>query len=420
MKLNYKTVFHYILLYVLLMYHGSIVFKKYQDIVYVAVLVLFFIRYIIKGQDLYKRYVIAIIGLLASLFLTFILTSGDLGIPSILNIFCSFAFSYIVYDYDKKMVLTRYVKIVTFFSIVSLICFGIQCININVLKNFLGTIEQSNQIFYGGIFYTVTGSNRNVGMFAEPGLYQIVLSVSLFLILFEDEKLFISEKWKKIILVITIITLITAQSTTGYLSLVVLLAVFILQRNKSNSRVYVKLLIIGVALFLTWDISKGNDGLIYQTVISKMFDQTGNIDVTVSTGSSRYYSMLADLSVAVKHPFGVGYKNYAIYWRQELLQNIGDATSCVGFTYSCAAIGFISTFYIIFMYLILIKRNFTNVYMMMAYILLFINITMAQPSIRYPAMMLVLFVENSVFEEETNDESLVVDKYQTSNGIRLL
>ena len=64
-----------------------------------------------------------------------------------------------------------------------------------------------------------------------PGVYQIVLNAALFVLLFWKKKLYFgNEKQYRTATVIVLLTLITCQSTTGYLSMMVILLCFFFMR----------------------------------------------------------------------------------------------------------------------------------------------------------------------------------------------
>ena len=387
-----KVFLHYIYIYILIIFQGSIFFKNYQDLFYIGTFLFFGIYILLKRKKIDKRYFTGLFILTVLLFFTSLITGGSLGVPSILNILSRYLLIYIIYDYNKDQFCNRYVLLVSWLSGISLVLFFVQIINIDYIKNIFPVIINSGHRYYGQFIYTLAPdhTNKNVGLFAEPGLYQIVLCAALYILLFMNQKLTLGRN-KKIACFITLsIAVISAQSTTGYISVIILVMFYLLK--KETDRIYLKWIVIGITVFLIFDVQKGELGLIYQNFINKLFSESGEFDVTVSTGAARYYSMLADIRVANKYPFGVGFDNYSNLWRSFLLHPIADKASCVGITYSLATVGYISTFYTLGFYLWLINRNFSDIYMKMAYIILFLNISLAQPGIRFPALMILTLI----------------------------
>lgn len=398
-RVNYKNLWNYLLIYFLIISQGSILYKQYQDWFYIATVLIFVIIYIIKGKGKLKdrAYFIWVGAILFSMFLSFIVTGGSLGIPSIINAISRFLFIYIVYDYDRKSFCTRYIKLVAVLSEISLLLFFIQIINPEILKSVLPQYVIGNQIYYGTIFYTMAVGHitRNVGVFAEPGLYQIVLSAALFMLLFMDGKIDIESTRKKWYIALYLITLITAQSTTGYISAIILIATFLLSKQSKSHNTIKRVLVVAIAVFLVWDLSRGTTGLIYSTILEKMFDvDTGTLNLSQNTGSARLFSGIADLRITMKYPFGAGFDTYNRIWKSYLPVLINDASSCMGITKSMATFGIVTTLLILLFYFYLMKKNGYSLIMKVSYIMLFINISLGQPSISYVALMILLLVEN--------------------------
>lgn len=393
-----KKILHYLLIYFLIISQGSILYKQYQDWFYVMTFVLFVIMYVIKTNGVLKdrNYFLWIGIIFLSMFISFVATGGSLGITSILNVISRFLFVYIIYDYDRYNFCNRYIKMIAFLSEISIVLFFIQVINPNIIMSIFPKYILENQIYYGTIFYTMAlyHSTRNVGVFAEPGLYQIVLSCAIFAILFMDKELRIEDKKKKKYLIVFLVAVITAQSTTGYISVVILMAVFFVSRQPKEHQTIKRLLIVLVSLFLIWDFSKGMDGMIYSTVFEKIFDvQTGTLNLTQNTGSARFFSGIADLRIAEKYPLGAGFEIYNKVWKNYLPVLIDDTSSCMGITKSMATFGIPTTVIILLFYIYLMRKNGYNLTMKVAYILLFLNISLGQPSIIYAALLILLLIK---------------------------
>ena len=394
-SLNRHQIIHYILIYCIIMMQGSVIFKLYQDFFYIGSLALFCITYFPKGYLPNKPYFVRVLLLFFSLLVTFVLTSGSLSMSSIVNVICRFLVVYIVVEFDKEEFCTRYIKLISFLATLSLIFYIIQLFSPGTIKMIFPKYIIESQVFYGTFFYAMGPSTqiRNCGIFMEPGIYQIVLISAVYIILFMDSELHISSRKKARYLLILISALVTGQSTTGYISLVLVVGVYLFSKNDHNGSVYKKMLIPAVCIFLVWDIYRGEDGLIYSTIINKLFDASGNVDLTVSTGASRYYSALADIEVFLRYPLGAGFDIYGRTWRSSLLVGLGDIASTAGLTRALATFGAISTMLILSIYLWLMRINGFSIYMKLAYILMFINISMGQPSIYFPALMIVLFID---------------------------
>lgn len=408
-KINRYHIMHYILIYFAIMMQGSIIFKNYQDLFYICSLALFFIIYFPKGYLPNSPYLIRVFLLFCSLLVTLVLTGGSLSLPSILNIISRFLIAYIVVDFDRKEFCTRYVNMVSFLAIVSLLFYIVQLISPDIIRMIFPQYIIESQVFYGAFLYSMGPSTqiRNCGIFMEPGIYQIVLISAIYIILFMNSQLHISSRKKSIFLIAIVCALITGQSTTGYISLILVTGVYMFSRVDKGANVYKKIIILAVCTFLVWDFYHGEDGLIYKTLISKLFDSSGNIDLTVSTGASRYYSALADINVFLSYPLGAGVDIYGRVWRSSLAVSLGDTASTAGLTRTFATLGIVNTLLIFSIYFWLMKINGFSIYMKMAYILMFINISMGQPSIYFPALMMILFIDVKAMNNRKNQTDVV-------------
>lgn len=87
--------------------------------------------------------------------------------------------------------------------------------------------------------------NRNASLFWEPGVFQIVLNVGIFLILFTNAKI---EKKQYIVLFLLIIGVASTRSTTGYLVLMLILLIKGLQYLLNHKENFKMIFTIGVLL----------------------------------------------------------------------------------------------------------------------------------------------------------------------------
>lgn len=411
-SVNQRKLLHYLLIYFLIISQGSILYKQYQDWFYVITLVLFIVIYVIKTRGILKdrKYFLGIGIILFSMILSFLVTGGSLGIPSILNIISRFLFIYIIYDYDRYNFCERYIKLVAILSEISLILFFIQVFKPSIIMSVFPQYVVGNQIYYGTIFYTMALNHvtRNVGVFAEPGLYQIVLNSAMFIILFMDEKLKIEYKKKKRYLIVLLLTLVTAQSTTGYISGIILMTIFFISKQTKEHQRIKRWLILIVSLFLVWDLNKGINGVVYSTIFEKMFDtQTKVLNLAQNTGSARFFSGIADLRIAIKYPLGAGFEIYNKIWKDYLPVLINDTSSCMGITKSMATFGIPTTVIILLFYIYLMKKNGYSLTMKVAYILLFLNISLGQPSIVYAALMVLLLIDTESETFSVNEAKII-------------
>lgn len=391
MKIRKNAVIHYLLLYMVLIFQGSVFFNNNQDILYISVFLIVAVMAGIKHFKFQKRYITNLILLLFSLFITFITSGGSLSIASILNILSRFLLVYIAYYYNEDKFIERFLKLNVFLAAISIVMYALQMVNINIITAILPRETSSSNIYYGKFLYTYAyGSSRNCGIYTEPGLYSIVLTAALFVALFFETGL--SAKQQRIYTSVLVIALVSAKSTTGYLSLLIILGFLLMKSKTMHITKTARWILLGIIIFVAIDLYIGENGLIQRYFIDKLFSSDGKIDLTVSSGKSRYYSMIADMNIAKSHPFGIGYSTYSDIWRNYLEVFIPDRSSCVGITKSCATIGLFSTAIIIYFLVENCFRSYKDKGVVVLFIVLLLNITLGQPQILFPALMILTLI----------------------------
>lgn len=142
--------------------------------------------------------------------------------------------------------------------------------------------------------------SRNCGIFWEPGMYQGFLNFGILLIVMKRKQTF----WDVIKGLILAITVLTTYSTTGYIVLLIL-GIYIVYRAiaRINSLTATFFLIIATILFV------GTDGfaLIFNWAIDSLpAILTEKIVKENASFTTRIYSMLFDIYLGIRYPFGVG------------------------------------------------------------------------------------------------------------------
>lgn len=175
-----------------------------------------------------------LVAFIFSLVLNFIINIFSMSIANLLDytlliieLFCvaGIACSVRIEEFENK-----YCKIIEGIAIISLICYGIQIMNIQ-LVNQLADYE----ILDGYIiswFHTWGWTyifNRNAGPFWEPGAFQGYLSLAILFLLKSDN---LKRHYAELILLA--ITIVSTMSTTGYLILGVLSFYFIILDSRQT------------------------------------------------------------------------------------------------------------------------------------------------------------------------------------------
>lgn len=397
---NINRIAHYLLIYALLMFNGSIIYRNNQDVFLIIFLALG-LGQIFKTRNNYQtqKLVIAMVPMELAMILTSITTRGSLSLGTILNITARFVFCYYVYSFNKIKFVPRYIKTVTFLAGISLVFFCLQLIAPSLITSLCFKSTYSEGIFYTNPLFTYAlwHPKRNVGIMTEPGLYQIILNSALYLLLFGKRNINVIHR-RFIYITIIIIAVITTQSTTGYIGLAIILLGYSFRNNHNNigQRIKDRMYLMFAICFFTIIaiVFFKNISFIKTTIIDKIISQeTGKIDFTVSTGKSRIVSMLTDLKVFQLYPLGCGYTIYSDIWKGLMVEHIGDSSSSAGITYSLAVFGILFwvclwRFYILYGWKNKVDK--TGFFILMAMV---INTSFSQPLLYYPSLLCLFYVD---------------------------
>ncbi len=395
-KNTFNSILHYFLIYLLFIIPGSSLFQK---ILPKSFVILFFLIIIVFTLIVKKfRNYFTILPLVLIVFFAFIvrLISGGIGIYSIVDIVLPLFVLNIAVNFDKKLFLTRFVKLSIVFFSISLIMFLIQLINrdfysLPIFQRYysqtLGTVPWETDYYGNGFLLFSTYDihpTRNCGIFTEPGVYQINIISCLSVLLFFYKDLLLSRKKINLFILISLLTLITCQSTTGFLALIVLLLVYAIFFKHKNKKIARYILSVSIFLFFFIIIDyyfKGEKSIIYTNFISKLFVD-GKINFDSGTGQYRIGTLEIALNSMIKNPFGIGYDQFNL---MNVSTNAGAGYFVFGAVYGI--IPFIILFaWMVYPYILKKKYMF-----LLLFLLLFFNTSMAQTYFFYPGLFIISY-----------------------------
>ncbi|GHT87864.1 hypothetical protein FACS189474_1790 [Bacteroidia bacterium] len=193
------------------------------------------------------------------------------------------------------------------------------------------------------VFFTIMDGihhTRNAGMFWEPGAFQGYINLCLFMNFRTMPIILKNEKWK---ITIIIITLLTTQSTTGYIVFFILCMLYLFTYTKINR---IRLSILATLLFILGYYVYNQ----YDFLGEKMEKQ---YDSALLLGgdfrNDRFGSFLFDMHYIKKNPLtGNGFHEKTRFADHPELQNIplGHGN---GFSNFLACAGLLGTFWYLYM-----------------------------------------------------------------------
>lgn len=426
MEISKKLIIQYFFIYLMLLIPGSNLFAKYIQGTskYIILLTIYFFS-MVYNKKYFKKYTVLFTGLLLLLIILIRIKTGNgSGIRAWYQYaVCLFSISTAILV-DKDKFLSRFIKVVVFFAKISLIFWAVFIIfpelvdiwpAIRYQTEVIGTQGYEKIRMGKGLLlysYIQVHSTRNCGIYTEPGVYQIILNAALFILLFWRKKLSeLSEmKYRKNIIVI-LFTLISCQSTAGYISFAMIIGFYYFLygdvRYKYNNRKIKKYIMIATVvlssiLLIEYNIN-GEQSIIYKQIVDKMF--AGNIsegiDLSQGSAGKRFGTIVVSLQAIAKDPFGIGYPQF-----EALMDAYDDRLVGASFLVFLAVYG-------IFPWIGLILAIFLPVFryekksIAILFVMMFINATLGQTDLLYPTLIMVpmylIFTKNMGVRYDSNN-----------------
>lgn len=301
---NEKRLQH-LLVYLCFLNTVSKFYSMYADAMIIGSLVLSALLIAVGKVKLYKTYFCFVMIIFMAVFLQHTVIQGNIGFNSVLNLLSKFLLSYCTVYVCGKQFIERFVNTTVFLSVTSLICYAISftpmefllrtVLSVNNASNWMGNIS------YGKLIYHyMPGYTRNVGIYSEPGVFQLFLCLALFWVLFGNRDYYSIGRGKKIYIGILILTIITTASTAGYITALLLIILYFVNRRSISigGMIAVVVALLGVYLFTMSDIFQ-------EVFVAKMQFSGGQF--TGGTGNARLASILSDLKHISNNIWGHGF-----------------------------------------------------------------------------------------------------------------
>ena len=395
---NNNPIVQSILIFLFIIVHGAWFYQindmKFRYVIVVVSLVIMLL--IPRTRNTKILFILALCVVMS--FCNEIIFSGIGGLGnnsrSILHFVEPVLLTLVAYNYNKKEFCNLFLKWMFLLSSISLFFFLIGTIASDLLINSslfheveMNRLHYTN--FYCNFFYVLRDRElyRNVGIFTEPGLYQPLLTTCIVLLLFNYKD--VSIKHKYVMLAVFIITLVTTGSATGYIAFAIIIVCFILSNgniNKTFKQAFIFTLMILMGYIVYDFVVNDTDSFIYQYLIDKIIN-IGSDELT--TGSVRMQTIEYTINLLIHNPIGYGYSyvlNYASIYAPEAVG--------AKILFSTAAIGL---FPIIILLAYLFKCTFKNALNSthaIMIILLFINTALAQARSFFPALLILMLINN--------------------------
>lgn len=310
---NIRQLWKPVIILFLLIYLTSsyiIVYNVYNTLFSVALLACIFILFFRVRAKGYKQSIPIMVCLLlmqglttlanGENFLVYLLASIQLGIA------CLF-----VTLFDWQIFKQSYIWLMTFLSLTSLIFFIAILVfpplgNFNVIDNSLLGSPISNLFIY-----ISRDLIRNQSIFWEPGAFQTFIILALLLE-------YSQEQTHKAIIIILIATLITTFSTTGYISLIILLFWFyFVEGKKASGKLKASMVLVAVGsvfiYFLGDFLLDTSTNSAFGKLIYAYENGFNKNNGEITSAGVRYFAFVKPIAVFWEYPIlGCGFDNLKI------------------------------------------------------------------------------------------------------------
>jgi len=295
---NYSLIWDYILVFLLVATSGIVFFYSNEEYIAIGLIIslaIFFKRGMLGKIDL-KFILILSIFILGEVIQSFYFQSFSL--KSVIGTFGRFAFAYVVIKSVGERFIDKYINLIYFLSIISLVFYILfffpsitnKLVSIAIKDSLFPSKNQFYQMSPNFILITFNGYQqlRNSGPFWEPGAFSVFLNIALLLNILVKNK--IADK-KNIVFIITVITTL---STAGFLTLFFIISAVYFFLRPSLKKVFVLAPMIILFTVLIINIP---------FLLPKIKD---NVIIAENDNSSRFGSALSDYELIYENPI-LGY-----------------------------------------------------------------------------------------------------------------
>lgn len=395
--LNVRTILQYIFLYLFLICHDAAIYRENTihfriAIIVICVVAMFGLRRVNKG------FIIFLGGVTV-----YILLRG--GIQSTMNLVEHILITYVAINIDKENFCDRFVRICFFFAVISLPIYLLGVLKPDILLNIFNKDNNVEWAYYGmpynmrgRFFYTVRKMElyRNNSIFTEPGIYQMLLNSSLFIILMMRDKLTnFSNKKITLYAIVYSLTTLTTGSTTAFLALFMIYAIYILnlqairrmdQDPRAATKIAGKVIFVGVAalifLIINYVISK-QESILHTYVFQKILEMFSD----GTSGHARTSMIEMCMGLAITHFFGAGEALVA-----STIKILDEGANGAILIHSFASFGILPVLLILSYYFKGLFKKYVPMLGALLIIGLYLNTALAQSRLLYPSLIMLPLV----------------------------
>lgn len=398
---NIKQIIGIFLIYFLLVWNQTSISSLYLQKYTIPVTIVFFLLLYTKSRWLSKWCAICCL-VLFGFMIVLRYSVGGIGIESYFAMISLIVITAYAVAYNKDDFLLLFLKVVVFMATISILLWLFCLAFPEIYEAITPTYETqmtykiySDRNVFDEYSYKASGlflyvmrevDKRNTGIYTEPGVYQMVLNSALFILLMLDKHIKnISIKQRKKYFVILVATILTTQSTTGYIG-VCLILFFYLFGEKEVIKRNVFMAALSVVLVLVLDYYfRADESLVNVAILDKLINDSNQISISANgSGLARWGTIVTSIQSIIGNPLGVGYDKFAVMLNVEETGYVAAAILSFGAVWGLIPLVFVLwwNFYPIMKFEISKKSKFL-------FVLLYLNTCLAQSSIFYPSLIAI-------------------------------
>lgn len=337
LKLSFNQIRTAIIICLVILNSGYALSLGYQSKIMLATFGFIFADLLLTRRKIVvkKSPVVFLLIVLIQFILAFAANFDVVGIKEYIRLTVVWGFCfYISISYSSREIIEAFCKFIFCVSMISVVFYGLVILfpqfGYKVINGY-GTVYSTCFIS----FVNVSGGGRNCGPFWEPGVFAAICFLVGFLEIYIIRKL----GQRKLRMVVLVISILTTHSTSGYIYLLVLGALFYLRddsKKYSGRRVLFAIFCVLMGLFLFIN---------YQAIVVKLVDINPlvfkKLLLNNTSVTDRTTGPLADIYVSLRYPFGSGVGDLTAIVEEVAQEVFGTVlhTRTSTITYYCAAFG---------------------------------------------------------------------------------
>lgn len=314
----------------------------------------------------------------------------------------------------------KYVKVVYVLAWISLAMMFVSVVTPDLLKSIMVSTDLQNssgQVNYGMFLYVMrtyvrSGMEqyRNVGIYTEPGRYQLILNIAVFYMLNFPDRIQADAKKKIRYLIVLVVTIISAQSTIGYGILAINLLMSRLankKKDRSSKKIdrLIGVMIVAVIVFVVWDyIVRGDSGVIANVIVNKLFDANVYDLNSKMSGTARLRGIMMALEVIKQYPLGAGTTHLTEILNHYIAVYQYSDFAGAALLKNCAIMGTLQLGSVLVFLFVKMKQKLKNTTTWICVLLIFVLQSLSSSYVFYPSIfaMAILNLNNMSKLKEVN------------------